>query len=117
MFFNLFAIFDDLVEYQLSVYTSSIPKLGLYDFLEKKKYTDIIFLVEGEKFEAHKVILASQCAYFERYTLHIVFRYTTQEPCPLCPVHKHPNYYGLWPQTRSSTLIVSNVGSSSGMFV
>ena len=66
----ILAISDDSVEYQLSVYTGSIPKLGLYDFLDKKKYTDVIFLVEGERFEAHKVILASQCAYFERYILH-----------------------------------------------
>ena len=69
----ILAISDDSVEYQLSVYTGSIPKLGLYDLLEKKKYTDVIFLVEGERFEAHKVILASQCAYFERYILHIIW--------------------------------------------
>ena len=65
----ILATSDNLVEYQLSVYTGSIPKLGLFDFLEKKKYTDVTFLVEGERFAAHKVILASQSVYFERYIL------------------------------------------------
>ena len=44
-----------------------VPSAGLLDVLENEKYCDVTFIVEGERFKAHRVILASQCEYFDRY--------------------------------------------------
>ncbi len=47
-----------------------VPSAGLLDVLENEKYCDVTFVVDGEKFKAHRVILASQCEYFDRYQCH-----------------------------------------------
>ncbi len=49
-----------------SVRSAGVPGVGLLKMLKTEKYCDITFLVDGEKLKAHRVILASQCEYFDR---------------------------------------------------
>ena len=48
-------------------YSQVVPTKGLLDLLEGEKYTDVTFLVEDQSFRAHRVIVASQSNYFDRY--------------------------------------------------
>ena len=43
----------------------TIPGKGLLQFLEKKKYTDVTFVVEGHQVPAHRCVVASQSDYFD----------------------------------------------------
>ena len=43
----------------------TIPGKGLLQLLEKKKYTDVIFVVEGHQVPAHRCVVASQSDYFD----------------------------------------------------
>lgn len=43
----------------------TIPGKGLLQFLEKKKYTDVTFVVEGVQVPAHRCVVASQSDYFD----------------------------------------------------
>ena len=43
----------------------TIPGKGLLQFLEKKKYTDVNFVVEGHQVPAHRCVVAAQSDYFD----------------------------------------------------
>ena len=47
-------------------HSNECPTPGLLHLLESGNYTDVTFVVEGRKFRAHRVIVASQSAYFHR---------------------------------------------------
>ena len=47
-------------------HSEECPTPGLLHLFESGKYTDVTFVVEGKKFRAHRVIVASQSAYFDR---------------------------------------------------
>lgn len=60
----LFVIF--LADVDLNIFNyDNIPGKGLLLLLEKKKYTDVTFLVEGHRISAHRCIVASQSDYFD----------------------------------------------------
>ena len=60
----LFLIF--LADVDLNIFNyDNIPGKGLLLLLEKKKYTDVTFLVEGHRISAHRCIVASQSDYFD----------------------------------------------------
>lgn len=46
-----------------------VPMKGLLELLEREKYTDVTFLVEDQSFKAHRVIVASQSEYFDRFVM------------------------------------------------
>lgn len=48
-------------------YSQVVPTKGLLGLLEGEKYTDVTFLVEEQSFRAHRIIVASQSDYFDRY--------------------------------------------------
>lgn len=60
----LFVIFLANVDLNIFNY-DNIPGKGLLLLLEKKKYTDVTFLVEGYRISAHRCIVASQSDYFD----------------------------------------------------
>lgn len=39
---------------------------GITDLWESKRHTDVTFLIQGVRIPAHRIILASQSAYFDR---------------------------------------------------
>lgn len=39
---------------------------GLLELLEGEKHTDVTFLVEDQRFKAHRIIVASQSEYFDK---------------------------------------------------
>ena len=43
----------------------TIPGKGLLQFLEKKKYTDVNFVVDGHQVPAHRCVVAAQSDYFD----------------------------------------------------
>ena len=46
-------------------HSKECPSPRLLKLLESGKYADVTFVVEGRKFRAHRVIVASQSAYFD----------------------------------------------------
>ena len=54
------------------------------DLLEKKEFTDVVFVVGGEKFPAHKMVLASKSEYFNRM-LYGNMRESSQKKITLFP--------------------------------
>ena len=44
-----------------------VPCQGLLGLLQSEKYADLSFLVEGKVIRAHRIIVASQSSYFDRY--------------------------------------------------
>ena len=50
----------------MHIHSKECPAPGLLNLFESGKYTDVTFVVEGMKVRAHRAIVASQSAYFER---------------------------------------------------
>lgn len=58
--------FISIAQVTLNVFNSdTIPGRGLLQLLEKKKYTDVTFIVEGHQVPAHRCVVASQSDYFD----------------------------------------------------
>lgn len=45
-----------------------VPGQGLYSLFQSGRHTDITFNVDGYSFRAHRVVVASQSPFFDRYT-------------------------------------------------
>lgn len=45
---------------------AGVPARGLLKLLQTEKNADLSFMVEGKVVRAHRVIVASQCDYFDR---------------------------------------------------
>ena len=58
--------FCSVAKVDLNIFNyDNIPGKGLLLLLEKQKYTDVTFLVEGHRISAHRCIVASQSEYFD----------------------------------------------------
>ncbi|RWS02352.1 BTB/POZ domain-containing protein 9-like protein [Dinothrombium tinctorium] len=53
---------------EINAKTSNLSKVGkvVSNFYLSEKFSDVYFMVEGEKFYAHRFILAASCKYFEK---------------------------------------------------
>ncbi len=49
------------------LYHSEYPRDGLGALLRTGRNSDLSFLVEGKELRAHRIIVASQCDYFDRF--------------------------------------------------
>ena len=59
-------LYFHIAQVTLNVFNyDTIPGKGLLQFLEKKKYTDVTFVVEGHQVPAHRCVVASQSEYFD----------------------------------------------------
>ena len=45
---------------------SVVPRRGLLSLLHDQRYCDVSFIVDGQCFPAHKVIVAAQSEFFDR---------------------------------------------------
>ena len=45
---------------------SVVPRRGLLSLLHDRRYCDVSFIVDGQCFPAHKVIVAAQSEFFDR---------------------------------------------------
>ena len=49
------------------IWHSEYPRQGLEGLLKTGRNSDLSFLVEGKVLRAHRIIVASQCDYFDRF--------------------------------------------------
>lgn len=48
-------------------HSDEFPRTGLLKLLETGKNADLTFIIEGKMLRAHRIIVASQSTYFDRY--------------------------------------------------
>ena len=51
-----------------------VPGRGLMELLQSERHADLSLVLEGKVLRVHRLILASQCAYFDRSAVEHDFR-------------------------------------------